>query len=156
MKETIKHREIFEYYYSVHGTQGLRDVAQKYHVSLTSLGNWSKAFNWQERIEQRDIENGKRLEQKTNEAVIDSKANYRKEIKVSLSVLKASLNDLIEKMKKNDNKAVIEINTLDQLNIFTNMYEKMVKLDMLLMGESTENANMTLTEIIKQANNGNR
>jgi len=33
--------------------------------SLRTLKSWSKAFNWQKRIEQRDIEIGKELEKKT-------------------------------------------------------------------------------------------
>jgi len=32
--------------------------------SLRTLKNWSKAFNWQKRIEQRDIEIGNKLEKR--------------------------------------------------------------------------------------------
>jgi len=51
MKEKLKHKEAFEYYYSLGENRGLRKVAQKFNKTLTAVANWSKAFNWQDRIE---------------------------------------------------------------------------------------------------------
>jgi len=65
MKETLKHREVFEFYYSIGDKRNLSSVAVQYKFSERSIAKWSKLFNWQERIEQRDIEIGKELEKKT-------------------------------------------------------------------------------------------
>ena len=113
MQETLKHKEAFEYYYCLGDSRGYREVTQKFNVTLTSIANWGKAFNWQERIIQRDIEVSKKLEKKTNTTVINEKANYRKIIKDSLANIKMkpeSIRDM----------------------------EILIKLDLLLMGEATE------------------
>ena len=65
MKETLKHREIFEFYYSIGDKRSITEVARKFTVSRASVSKWSRVFNWQKRIEQRDIEIGKELEKKT-------------------------------------------------------------------------------------------
>ncbi len=58
MKETLRHKEAFEYYYSLGTERSFKLVESKFKVSNMSVARWSKEFNWQERIGQRDIENG--------------------------------------------------------------------------------------------------
>lgn len=121
MKETLQHKEAFEYYYSLGENRGYREVAQKFNTSLTTLAKWGKTFNWQERVTQRDIEISKQLEKKTNTTVLNEKANYRKLIKEAIT----NMNDIkIESVKD---------------------YETLVKLDLLLMGESTEKSDNTIS-----------
>lgn len=121
MVETLQHREAFEYYYSLGENRGYREVAQKFDISLTAIGKWGKAFNWQERTVQRDIDISRGLEKKTNTTVLNEKANYRRIIK-----------EAIAKMSGVD---VCNIKDLDTL----------VKLDLLLMGEATEKNEMSIT-----------
>lgn len=121
MKETLQHKEAFEYYYSLGENRGYREVAQKFNTSLTTLAKWGKAFNWQERVTQRDIEISKQLEKKTNTTVLNEKANYRRLIKEAIE----NMDDIkIESVKD---------------------YETLVKLDLLLMGENTEKNDNTIT-----------
>lgn len=126
MKETLRHKEAFEYYYGLGRERGLRKVAEQFHVSDRAVKDWSKAFNWQERVEQRDIENAKKIQQKTDETVINVKAGYRK-------IIKAAIGKLIVKDK--DGKAILspdfEVKSPHDL-------ETLIKLDLLLMGEDTE------------------
>jgi len=56
MKETLRHKEAFEYYYNLGEKRGLREVTQNFNITLTAVANWSKAFNWQERVAIRDNE----------------------------------------------------------------------------------------------------
>lgn len=129
MKETLRHREVFEYYYSLGEKRGLRKVGQKCDVSRSAVGKWSKAFNWQERVEQRDIENAKKLEAEVNKAVVSSKADYRALIK---KVVK-EFEDRLEAGK-------IRIAKPEDLSI-------MAKLDLLMMGEATEKEKQEITII---------
>jgi len=81
---------------------------------------WSKAFNWQDRIELRDIDNGKKLEAKTDKAVVNSKADYRALIRKTVDLYKKKLDD-----------GKIIISRPQDLDI-------LAKLDLTLMGEATE------------------
>lgn len=120
MKETLRHREAFEYYYSLGAERNLKKVCQQYTVSIPAVKKWSKALNWQERIEQRDIEIGKKLEEKTNEAVVNSKADYR-----------ALIKKVVKEFEKRLEAGKIRIAKPEDLSI-------MAKLDLLMMGEPTE------------------
>ena len=114
MVETLQHKEAFEYYYSLGEARSLQQVAKRFTVSETSARKWSAAFNWQERVVQRDIEISKGLEKKTNTTILNEKANYRRIIKESISGI-----------------GEIKINNPKDL-------DTLVKLDLLLMGEATE------------------
>lgn len=135
MKEELRHREAFEYYYSLGDTRTLPQVNQKFKVSLTSIKRWSGSFNWQDRVFQRDLEISKEMELKTNRTVIDTKGDYRAEIKTQFSILKKMLNKLIEQFK--DNKG-IEIKDVTGLKDILGCYEKLIKMDLILMGETSE------------------
>jgi len=130
MKETLLHSEAFEYYYSLGKDRSLVQVAQKFSKSETSVNKWNKAFSWQERIELRDIENSKKLAEKTDSTIVNEKANYRK-------IIKAAIATFVEKLKSKEIK-VIEVSDL----------EKLIKLDLLLMGESTKEIHKIIVEIV--------
>lgn len=124
MKEKLKHIEAFDYYYVLGDKRTLQSVAAKFTVSRQSISKWKKEFNWQKRIESRDINNGKKLEAKTDKAIVNSKADYR-------ALIKKVVKKFEEKLK--DGK--IRIERPEDLNI-------MAKLDLLLMGEVTEDINI--------------
>lgn len=118
--ETAEQREAFEYYYSLGTSRNLEKVAEKYGRSVRTMYEWSRKFNWQERIQQYDIEVSKKLKEKTVNAVADEKANYRKIIKLAIA-------DFVNRLRGGEIKV-------------TNIYEfrELVKLDLMLLGESTE------------------
>jgi len=149
MKEELRNKEIYDLYYVMGKERSLARLREKLMsskrpqdvLSLKTLQRWSVAFNWQERIEQRDIEIGRGLEIKTNETVISIKAAFKAEIKVQLSIFKTMLNKLIEKFKEskeNKEKEIIEIKKIDDLKIVTDCYEKLVRLYLSLIGEGAE------------------
>jgi len=80
MIETKRHGDAFDYYYSLGNGRSCQAVATKFTVSRTSVHKWKKAFNWPERVIQRDLEINKRTEQKTNTAIVNTKAKYRTDI----------------------------------------------------------------------------
>jgi hypothetical protein len=120
MKETLRHTEAFEYYYSLGAGRSITEVARQHNAGRASVAKWSKAFSWQERVEQRDIENAKRLEKRTNDTVVAAKADYRK-------IVRAAIKHWVERFKQGG----IDIRDTRDL-------ERLVKLDLLLMGEATD------------------
>ena len=138
MIEKPKHIEAFEYYYSLGDKRELKKVAVQYSYSIHNIRKWAREFNWQERVKLRDIENAKALEDKlkpqTNKTIVNTKADYRAEIKTQLGILKAILNKSIEKIKS---KNIIDINNTSDLKDVINSYDKLCNLDLKLMGEAT-------------------
>jgi len=128
MKETLRHREAFDYYYALGDKRTLQSVANKFTVSRQSVDKWKRTFNWQERTEIRDIENGKKLEAKTDKAIVNSRADYRALIKKVVKEFEARL-----KLGK------IRISKAEDLSI-------MAKLDLLMMGESTERGELKILD----------
>ena len=126
MKEKLKHKEAFEYYYSLGDKRTLKKVSLQYTCSVPGVKKWSKAFNWQDRIELRDMNNGKKLEAKTDKAVVNSKADYRALIKKVVEEFKQKLKD----------KKIIISKPGD--------LAKMAKLDLLMMGEATDELKITV------------
>lgn len=120
MVESLRMREAFEYYYSLGGARSLQQVAKKFTVSETSARKWSAAFNWQERVVQRDIEISKGLEKKTNTTILNEKANYRRIIRDAI-------------------RGIGEIKITNPKDLDT-----LVKLDLLLMGEATEKSDLSI------------
>ncbi len=143
MKETLRSRKIFEEYYIMGEDRSLTKLrekllSQKYPhkvPSLKTLKRWSVAFNWQQRIEQRDMANAKKIEQKTNETIVNAKADYRKDIKIQLSIFRVLLNQAVKKINAGE---FTEIESIGDVKEIVNCYEKLIKLDLLLMGEPTE------------------
>ena len=120
MPETLQQKEAFEYYYGMGADRSYNAVSIKFNVSKGTIANWGKKFNWPERVEQRDIENARELEKKTNNTIVNEKANYRKIIKDAIATFVNNLKD---------NK--IDVGNIQDL-------ERLIKLDLLLMGEATE------------------
>ena len=125
MKETLRHKEAFEYYYSLGTERSFKLVESKFKVSNMSVARWSKAFSWQQRIEQRDIENGKKIEAKVDKAIVNSKADYR-----------TLINKVVKKFEEKLKAGKIRIDKPEDLSI-------MAKLDLLMMGEATEKKDVT-------------
>jgi hypothetical protein len=120
MKEKLKHKEAFELYYAMGEKRNITALAQELNYSRASIGNWSGKFKWQERILKRDEENGKKLAQKTDNTILKEKESYRK-------IIKQSINTFIEKLMGGE----IKVTSVADL-------ERLVKLDLLLMGEATD------------------
>ena len=140
MKETLKHQEVFNLYYGMGKDRSLAKLREKMSsespykaFNLKTLQRWSKEFNWQERIIQRDIQVAKGLEKQMLASIVSTKAKYRKEIADSLSVIRAALLMVAKKLKER----VIEPEEIGDLQWLTTAQDRLVKLDLLLLGEAT-------------------
>jgi len=120
MTETLKHKEAYEFYYSLGDKRSYQQVASRFAVSNTSVKKWAVAFCWQKRIRERDQELGQRLEKVTNNSIVEEKARL-------LSVVKGSLNKFIERLRS----GAIVPNSIADL-------ERLVKLYLLLLEQNTD------------------
>lgn len=118
--ETARHRDAFEFYYIMGDKRTLRAVAQEFTVSVQALARWNKDFDWQNRIKLRDRKIAEKVEKKTDDDIVKTKARYRKIIRL-----------LIDKANEK-----IKDGTLNPEDIQD--VERMMKLDMLMLGEATE------------------
>lgn len=146
MIEKPKHIEAFEHYYISGDKRSYKSTASRYNVAKKTIERWAKMFNWQARVEQRDIENSRALEDKlkpkTNKIIVNTKADYRTEIKAQLGILKALLNKVIKDIKEG---SAFDISNVNELKDIINSYEKLSKLDLLMMGEATERGELNIT-----------
>jgi len=123
VSEKLKHKEAFELFLSLGGgasDKNVRKTSEKRQVSERTIWRWYKKYNWKERVEQRNMENGKKLEKKVDKAIVQSKANYR-----------ALISKVVKKFEEKLKDGKIRIEKPEDLNV-------MAKLDLLLMGEATE------------------
>jgi len=154
LKEKLKHIEALEYLYSLGGNTTDENVSKtsvKCQVSERTFWRWYKKYNWKERVEQRNINNAKKLEDKTDKTIVNTKADYRAEIKTQLSILKAILNKVIQDFKNNN---IINVNTINELEKVVSSYEKLCKLDLSIMGENLDKQEVIIN-ILGEANENN-
>jgi hypothetical protein len=119
------------------GAEGFIDGAPTWKT----LKSWSAANNWQQRCELRDIENSQKVQAKTDRVVVNTKADYRNDIRLSLQPVKAAINSAIvtkEDPKTGEEKAVLNFSVEDAKDLaqMVNSLEKLIKADLLLMGEA--------------------
>ena len=143
IREELHHQKIFDIYFAMGESRSIvklhnsltQEMCQGYSFgipSMPTLKSWSKELNWQERVTQRNIELTRKMEERTNTTVLNQKADYRK-------IIKEAIDDWYKKFS--DGKAGPE-NVSD--------LERLMKLDLLLMGEATEkNEAQTINIIVK-------
>jgi len=150
-EETLKQSALFERYYLMPKRSLYKLYDELFEenpkcVCLRTLCRWSKRFNWQERVAQRDEEISKMLAKDSIEDAIKIKNEYRREIKNNIILVKAAMATAVEKLKKK----AIAISNLKDIEKLVNAYEKLVKLDLLLIGEATERTEeKTLADFLK-------
>jgi hypothetical protein len=150
MKERQKHIEAFECYISLGGkptTENITKVAQESHTAYRTIWTWYKNFNWKERAEIRLNEIAKKLAEKTDNDIVNIKANHRKEIKQTLALIKSTLSNAIKNVNGKVQSTIEPEKATDIANL-ANSYEKLVKLDLLLLGEDTERSDNTVHFVI--------
>lgn len=148
MRETQRHGDAFEYYYSLGDKRNFASVALHCNCSVRAVADWSKAFNWQLRITQRDLDINKDTEKKTNKAIVNTKADYRAGIAEDLDELTTIrqravklIGDATEAIEKGEIK-IADVKGLESvvssLKKLHDLNRDYVKLDLLLIGEADQ------------------
>lgn len=120
--ETVRQRELFEMYYAMGKNRSIKELAQKEEVEVSerTIYNYSNKFNWKERVRQRDIEINKEISEMAKDEIIDAKAEYRRMIR-----------DIVRKAKEDILAEDLKVEDISDL-------ERLIKLDLTLMGEASE------------------
>lgn len=133
-KENSLQKEAFELYYHLGDKRSLRAVAEQIERTERTVAGWSRAYNWVDRVKQREIEDAKNMGGNAlNSQTTDIKTRYR-----------ILMNNLIAKASQKISKGELAIRNIQDL-------ERVVKLDLLLMGESTDNTSSTSTTELSKA-----
>lgn len=121
-KENSLQREAFEIYYQLGDQRSLRLVAEKIGRTERTVAGWSRSFSWVDRVSQREIEENKNNESNNTilAQTVDIKTRYR-----------IMINNLMAQASRKIARGELAIRNVQD-------YERIVKLDLLLMGESTE------------------
>ena len=153
-EETLRQKQIFDIYYSLGDKRSLEKLKENLKntpeysektPSLDTLKSWSKKYNWQERIQQRDAEISKGLEKKINQDIINEKAEHRKLIKAILNELKRSLIEYQNEIKEGIEPAKIE--TIKDLKDISQIIDTLIKLDLNILGEPlTQSVNLIISD----------
>ena len=154
MQETRRHIEAFDYYYSLGEARNFASVSAHCGFSERSIAAWSIEFNWQRRIAQRDIENGKKIQAKTDRAIVNTKADYRRDIakdRQELRALRTRYERLVADSKERIEKGEIVATTTKELRELASALKHlhdierdMLKLDLVLIGEPGSNEEISL------------
>jgi len=136
------------------GTQNFEERAPKHKT----LRNWSRSDNWQERVKLRDIENSKKQQTKTDQEVVNTKADYRKMIKERLGELrteKGYLTKAYATAKKKLEDGTLEVGSVKELTELSRAMqgllkaeESMMKTDLLMMGEADSRTETNIAQAI--------
>lgn len=135
MIETPKHLIAFEKYLGMGENRSFTELARAMSCSRTSVKNWANAFAWKERVNLRDIENAKEIAKKTDRTIIATKARYRRDIENHLRLIKATILTAVDPATKT---LKVATKTPSDINALTLSYDRLAKLDLLLIGEDTE------------------
>jgi len=119
-RESKRHVEAFEFYWSLGDERSLEKVAQQYGVTKCAAQNWSAAFSWVRRIDERNKKIAERLSRQSIREASESRARL---IKIAQGVQAK----FIESLQSKDGK--LKVSVAD--------FEKVAKLEMTLRGIPT-------------------
>lgn len=134
-EETPEQKQAFETYFLMGDDRSYRKLAKTLGKGSTTISNWSKWFNWQERIEERDKQVDKIVEQRNNKTMAELKLEQARQID-------AVMNRFWEKVMKKQ----IELDNWHD-------YERLWKIRQEIGGENEKkrsNALMQLTDAINR------
>ena len=83
-KETLRHQEAFDYYYSLGENRSYAKVADKFNVALGTVTKWAGSFSWQRRVIERDRKISLQMQRDLDKQILEDKKNYRKIIQASV------------------------------------------------------------------------
>ena len=145
MRETKELTEAFDEYYLMGDKRSLRVLAGIRRVSVKTAKKWSRELDWQNRIRERDRANAEKIVAKTDLVIVNTKADYRKDVKLALQPVKAAINKAIVKNPETGLLEVrIPIDEAKDLSSVITSFEKLIRLDLLLMGEADSSQEIIL------------
>lgn len=129
-KENELQSRAFEMYYGLGDRRSLKAVAETIGRTERTVAGWSRSFNWVARVTQRNIENSQnKREEALNTQLTDVRAKYR-----------VIINNFMAELSRRVIKGEIKVRNIQD-------FERLVKLDLLLMGEATDRTEVAGTSM---------
>lgn len=119
-RETLEAARMFEYYYAQGNKRSLKDVSKHFEISFSSVQRYSVAFDWTTQVNIIEKQAIQQLKDELIEGATKIKRRYRLIIQKTIDTF----------IKRLDQGLVVVTDIVD--------LEKLIKLDMLLLGEATE------------------
>ena len=91
-KETLRHQEAFDFYYSLGDDRSYAKVADRFNVSTGTVTKWAGSFSWQRRVVERDRKIALQMQREMDKQIKKKKKNYRK-------IIQATINKYVENFK---------------------------------------------------------
>lgn len=79
-EETPEQKQAFETYFLMGDDRSIRKLAKTMGKGATTISNWSRWFNWAERIEHRDAQVDQIVEQRNNKTMAEIKLEQARQI----------------------------------------------------------------------------
>jgi hypothetical protein len=148
MRETREHTDAFNEYYLMGNQRSLKKLASSRKVSEKTAKKWSAEHDWQNRIALRDIELSRKEIERVDQEILNTKADYRKQINKRLeedAKLDTFATGLIARAKESIETGKLKIETIKELAELMRAHQgstarkaELMKLDLLLMGEDVD------------------
>lgn len=91
-KETLRHQEAFDFYYSLGDNRSYAKVAEQFNVTVGTVTKWAGSFSWQRRVVERDRKIALQMQREMDKQILQDKKNYRK-------IIQATINKYVENFK---------------------------------------------------------
>ena len=111
--EDGRQKHAFEFYYGLGWKRRYAPVAQELGVSVSTIKNWSRAFDWRQRVDDRDAEATRRLADRVGQQIEETQDRLLKYIAIAMNKV---VKDIIESKAKTSPKDLVKlIDTRDRL-----------------------------------------
>lgn len=110
-RESSKHLDAFELYYTLGDNRSYAKVAEQFKVSIGTVNRWASKYSWQRRVVERDHKIALQLQRETDKQILEDKKIYRKLIRASLQSYMDNLKN--NKINVNNIKDFVRLANLD-------------------------------------------
>lgn len=119
LRQSERHAQAFEFWVALGADRTYAEVARRFQVSVQSIGTWSRAFDWEKRLSERE----KIVQDLVAQKAVEDEAKSRAD---ALKICRA-----------------VQVRFAESLNRGTALigagdFEKAVKLELLLRGKATD------------------
>jgi transposase len=142
--ETDRQLDAFIYYYNLGPLRSYNKVAKYIGVSLPSVSNWAKKFEWEQRVAELDEGIGGRVAEFNKRANQKEVAQYKKELNNYRKVVRDTIVEFSKRLKKNK----IEIKKPDDLVKLIGADVKIMEF-LMAVSEAEETKNMTPDKLVE-------
>lgn len=129
--ETPEQKQAFEEYFLMADDRSFRRLAKSMNKGVTTISNWSKWFNWQERIDERERQVDKIVEARSNKTMAELRLEQARKIDA-----------VMERFWANVEKGKVELESWQD-------FERLWKIRQEIGGETDRKKSNMLAELTK-------